>query len=64
MNAEEKKIAEYLSKVRFKKQLFGGVSETDVWKKIHELNDFYERALVAERARYDALLEQQKKEIL
>lgn len=60
MNAEEQKIAAYLKKVRFKKQLIGGVSEADVWKKINELNELYKNALIAERARYDALLEQQK----
>lgn len=64
MNAEEQKIAEYLQKVRFKKQLFNGVSEQDVWRKITELNELYKNALIAERARYDALLEQQKKETL
>ena len=32
------------------------MSETDVWKKIGELNDMYREALIAERARYDALL--------
>lgn len=64
MNAEEQKIAEYLQKVRFKKQLVGGVSEQDVWRKIHELNELYKNALIAERARYDALLEQQSKETL
>ena len=64
MNAEEQKIAEFLQKVRFKKQLAGGVSEQDVWKKINELNELYKNALIAERARYDALLEQQTKETL
>ena len=64
MNAEEQKIAEFLQKVRFKKQLAGGVSEQDVWRKITELNELYKNALIAERARYDALLEQQKKETL
>ena len=64
MNAEEQKIAEFLQQVRFKKQLAGGVSEQDVWRKITELNELYKNALIAEHARYDALLEQQKKETL
>ena len=46
--------------MRFRKQIFGGVNERDVWKKIEELNAMYNTALVAERARYDALLEQQR----
>lgn len=52
----EAKIAEWLRKVKFRKQIFGGVSQADVFKKIGELNDMYREALIAERARYDALL--------
>ena len=59
---EEQRIAAWLSKVRFRKQLFGGVSEKDVWKKIGELNEMYKRALIAERARYDALLARREDE--
>ena len=54
-------IVPWLQKVRFRKCLFGGVSEADVWKKVEELNAMYETALAAERARYDALLEAQQK---
>lgn len=59
LNREQKRIFVWLRKVRFKKQLFGGVSERDVWKKIEELNAMYNLALIAERARYDALLQGQ-----
>ena len=52
----EARIAEWLRKVKFRKQIFGGVSQADVFKKISELNDMYREALIAERARYDALL--------
>lgn len=52
----EARIAEWLRKVKFRKQIFGGVSQSDVFKKIGELNDMYREALIAERARYDALL--------
>lgn len=61
LNYEEKRIADWLKKVRFKKKLFGGVSELDVWKKLEELNSMYKAALAAERARYDAQLEIWKK---
>ena len=60
LNHEQQKIAEWLSKVKFRKQLVGGVSEQDVWQKIEELNKMYEAALSAERARYDALLAGQR----
>lgn len=59
LNSEQKRIIAWLRKVRFKKRIFGGVSEKDVWKKLAELNSMYDLALTAERARYDLLLEQQ-----
>lgn len=59
LNREQKRMITWLRKVRFKKKLFGGVSERDVWKKIEELNSMYNLALIAERARYDALLQEQ-----
>ena len=54
--AQESRIADWLRKVKFRKQVFGGVSQADVFRKIGELNDMYREALIAERARYDALL--------
>lgn len=44
-------IQNWLKSVKFKKKLFGGVDEVEVWKKIEELNSLYERVLIAERAR-------------
>lgn len=61
LNREEQEIINWLKEVRFRKQLFGGVNEQDVWKKIEKLNEMYEAALKAERIRYDVLLKQQSK---
>lgn len=58
LNHEQECIRKWLKQVRFKKAVLGGVKEADVWKKIAELNTMYEAALSAERARYDALLEE------
>ena len=58
MSREQKKIAKWLKQVQFRKTLIGGVDERDVWKKIAELNEMYNVALAAERARFDALLEE------
>lgn len=58
LNHEQEKIRAWLRQVRFRKTIVGGVSEADVWKKIGELNELYESALAAERARYDALLKE------
>ncbi len=59
LNREQLKIINWLKEVKFKKQLFGGIDEQDMWKKINHLNEMYEAALNAERIRYDALLEKQ-----
>ena len=56
---QEQKIALWLKNLKFRKRIFGGVRESDVFKKISELDDMYKEALLAERARYDALLSQQ-----
>lgn len=62
-NENTMKIVEWLEGVSFRKKFFGGVDEQDVWKKINELNDMYERALEAERVRYDTLIKDCKKRI-
>lgn len=56
LNHEHERIRTWLKQVRFKRKLFGGVDEADLWRKLGELNTMYEAALSAERARYDALL--------
>lgn len=60
LNFEQENIMEWIENVHFRKQAFGGVIEEDVWKKIDELNELYNKALIAERERYDVLLEQQE----
>ena len=58
LTAERQDIAEWLKKTRFRTKFFMGADEVDVWKKIGQLNRLYDKALLAERARYDALLRQ------
>jgi len=60
-NENINKIADWLDKVSFRKQFFGGLSETDVWKKINELDQMYQAALDAERIRYDTMIEHYRK---
>lgn len=57
----QQKIESWLQEVKFRKRVFGGVDESHVWTKIRELNDMYQMALAAERARYDALLAEREK---
>ena len=62
LSREQLKISRWLKKLKFRRVLFGGVSEQDVWKRMNELNSLYEVALAAERARCDALIEQARLE--
>ena len=50
----QSEIEAWLKRVKFKKRLFGGVDEADVWRKIEELNALYEKLLLLERGRQDA----------
>lgn len=61
LNQEHQKIAAWMETVKFKKKIFGGLDEIDVWNKLTELNQMYDQALIAERARYDTLLKAQEK---
>ena len=56
LNHEQEKLRQWFQEVKFRKVLFGGVDEIQLWKKLEELNQIYETSLSAERARYDALL--------
>ncbi len=56
LNREQEKLRQWFQEVKFRKVLFGGVDEIQLWKKLEELNQIYETSLSAERARYDALL--------
>lgn len=58
LREKEDQINAWLKQVKFKKSLFGGVKEEDVWKKLQELHALYREAIRGERLRYDALLEQ------
>lgn len=58
LTVERQDIADWLKGVKFRTKLFAGVDEVDVWKKIGQLNRLYDKALLAERARYDALIRQ------
>lgn len=63
LNPEQRKIAEWLEKLKFRKQIIGGISEYDVWKKMIELNAMYEEALNAERIRCDVITDYYKSAI-
>ena len=57
-NPYQRKIADWLGKMKLRRVTFGGVSEKQVWKRIGELNEMYQKMLAIERARYEVLLHQ------
>ena len=61
LNHEQEKLRQWFQEVKFRKVLFGGVDEIQLWKKLEELNQIYETSLSAERARYDALIADHQK---
>lgn len=56
ISREQEEIVQWLRKVKFRKNLLGGVDEVQMWKKLEELYALYAAAIRAERTRYDALL--------
>lgn len=56
-------IAEFIKKMKFRKSLFGGVSENSVWKKIDDLNNEYKSVFDAQEVKYQTLLEERDQEI-
>ena len=61
VNLEHERLIEWLQTVKFKKTVVGGIDEVQMWKKLEELDQLYDAAIRAERARYNALLDTYKK---
>lgn len=60
---ELEKVEDFLSKVRFKKQTLGGVSEADVLAKIQKLSDLYAQAFRNQEIKYEAILDEKRREL-
>ena len=43
MAKDVKDISNYLNNIKFKKKIFGGIDEVDVWNKIEKLNLEYKQ---------------------
>ena len=50
-------IAGYIAGMRFKRKLFGGVDEADVWKQIEALHKEYEAVFLTQEMKYQALMQ-------
>ena len=51
-------IAELFRKMKFRKKLFGGVDEQDVWRKLDDLQKAYRSAYEAQAIKYETILEE------
>ena len=51
-------IAQHLKQVHFKRKLFGGVDEADVWRIIDKLQQEYAAVLEAQTDQFNATLDQ------
>ena len=51
-------IAEALSAMKFRKKMFGGVEEADVWRQLEALQRTYQEVYDQPAAYYQALLDQ------
>ena len=56
-------IAELFKNLQFRKQLIGGVSEMDVWKKLSKVQEEYRSAYEIQQERYEARLQERDEEI-
>ena len=56
-------IAEVFKGLKFRKQIIGGVSEMDVWKKLDQLQKEYRSAYEMQEERFKALIQERDEEI-
>lgn len=50
-------ISKFIKEMKFKKKLFGGVDELDVWNKIESLNSEYKELYQIQQTKIDYLEE-------
>ncbi|MCD7739272.1 MAG: hypothetical protein LUH58_09595 [Lachnospiraceae bacterium] len=55
-------VSELLGKMKFRRKLFGGVDEADVWRKLETLERTYENVLDRQAAYYQALIDEREME--
>lgn len=57
VNYSHAEIQKWFRTVKFRRNLIGGINEAQLWKQLSELNALYDKALNAERARYDSMIQ-------
>ena len=61
LNHEQEKLRQWFQEVKFRKVLFGGVDEIQLWKKLEELNQIYETSLSVHQRSCNAVIRKYKK---
>ena len=56
-------VEEFLKNLKFRKQVFGGISEVDVMVKIEKLSSLYQEAFKDQEIFFKALIDDKEKEI-
>ncbi len=56
LTKQQEELLQWFKTVKFRKAFIGGIDERSMWKKLEQLNELYEKAILSERARYDAML--------
>lgn len=56
-------LTELFSKLKFRRQILGGLSEADVWKKLEEVQTEYRRLYDLQAAGYEAKLKEREDRI-
>lgn len=51
-------VARYIKRMKFRKRLFGGVDEADVWRQLEALHKEYEAVFTRQELKYETLLEE------
>ena len=62
-SSDMEKIAELFKGLRFRHRIFGGVSETSVWRKLGDVHSEYKRLYEAQQIRYEAIIAEKDKRI-
>lgn len=58
MENQMQSICDKLKAMKFRKRLFGGVDEADVWRQLESLQQEYQAVYDAQAAYYQALLDE------
>ena len=56
-------VAQLFSDLKFRRQLIGGVSEADVWKKLEQVQNEYRRLYDRQAAGYEARIREREERI-